>query len=184
MTDKIIIDDVDVSGCENFISNYERHHNIDGSITYYNACECGIQGVENYQLECNYNACYYKQLKCLQNQYNAVVEQNKDLQQQLKHKEKECEAFQLSENEAKEIITELQILLQAEQQKVKELSKANEEKNEFLQRLGISATGEFKRIKHYIDKLKIQNQSLQQENRQLREILNKILKEIEEIVND
>ncbi len=34
------------------------------------------------------------------------------------------------------------------------------------------------------EQLKIQNQSLRQENRQLREILNKILKEIEEIVND
>lgn len=35
----------------------------------------------------------------------------------------------------------------------KKLRKANEEKNNFLEMLGISSTGEFHRIKYYIDKL-------------------------------
>lgn len=39
------------------------------------------------------------------------------------------------------------------EQECEKLRQANDEKNEFLKKLGISATGEFHRIKHYIDKL-------------------------------
>ena len=38
-------------------------------------------------------------------------------------------------------------------QECEKLREANDEKNEFLKKLGISATGEFHRIKHYIDKM-------------------------------
>lgn len=38
-------------------------------------------------------------------------------------------------------------------QECEKLREANDEKNEFLKKLGISATGEFHRIKYYTDKL-------------------------------
>lgn len=41
---------------------------------------------------------------------------------------------------------------------------ANEEKNNFLEMLGISATGEFHRIKYYIDKLKNSTTQTQKED--------------------
>lgn len=107
MTDKIIIDGVDVSGCENFMNNYELKHNIDGSITYYNACECGVRGVENYHLECNYNDCNYKQLA---------------------RKTEECESLKAYIKE--DLAPHAQMLnqqLQAERQKVEELLSENNE---------------------------------------------------------
>lgn len=44
--------------------------------------------------------------------------------------------------------------LQAKEQECESWKKANDEKNKFLQDLGISASGEFKRIKFYIEDLK------------------------------
>ncbi len=103
MTDKIMIDGVNVSEClyrELWNAAYGKK---------YNHCKRFPNGC------CSKNKnCYYKQLK---------------------RKEKECEIFR----------------------------KANDEKNEFLQSIGISAGGERKRIKYYIDKLKELNKSLQSE---------------------
>lgn len=44
--------------------------------------------------------------------------------------------------------------LQAKEQECESWKKANDEKNKFLQDLGVSASGEFKRIKFYIEDLK------------------------------
>lgn len=58
MTDKIIIDGVDVGGCEFF----DRGEISDG-------CSLGYreEPVNNYTPNCYYNKCYYKQLKRTQN---------------------------------------------------------------------------------------------------------------------
>lgn len=66
MTDKqIIIDGIDVNGCECLIEKMDVPNNLEGG--YYNQnnpCECGVQGVESYSFFCKNNPnCYYKQLK-------------------------------------------------------------------------------------------------------------------------
>ena len=70
MTDKQIIDGVDVSGCPYYIDS-------EGGCSSHD-CEC---------IKCIHNVCFYKDYKA---------------------KEQECEALQMSENEAGEIIAELQ----------------------------------------------------------------------------
>ncbi len=96
MTDKIIIDGVDVSECYYFESKRNNDENFCRAFAL--PCDLGQKPCLN---------CFHKQLKCTQNQYNAVVEQNKSLQQELKRKEKGCE--------------ELENQLQAEQQRIEEL---------------------------------------------------------------
>ena len=66
MTDKqIIIDGVDVSGCECIIEDYQRANNFEGKYEHIkNVCELGERGAEYYNLFCKYNPnCYFKQLK-------------------------------------------------------------------------------------------------------------------------
>ncbi len=54
-----IIDGIDVSTCRNI--TFEHH---DGKVTRFNVCECGVQGVEYYNMMCSDNPdCYYKQLQ-------------------------------------------------------------------------------------------------------------------------
>lgn len=122
MTDKeIIIDDVNVAGCEFYCDEY-----------------CTLSNDRNERLpfaeKCSgYSDCLYKQLQ---------------------RKKQECE----------------------------KLREANDEKNEFLKKLGISATGEFHRIKHYIDKLHQECEELKRENKRLvGEIANSVFDEIEEL---
>lgn len=74
----------------------------------------------------------------------------------------EWEYMGLGHSGACSIITALLKQLQRKEQECEQLHKANDEKNEFLQTLGISATGEFHRIKHYIDKLKQECEELKQ----------------------
>ena len=71
MTDKYIINGVDVAGCRYFISEWD-----------FNNCGHICKGTE-----CKYKRLWYKK--------------------QLQRKEQECEALQMSENEAGEIIAEL-----------------------------------------------------------------------------
>lgn len=59
--------------------------------------------------------------------------------------------------------------LQRKGQECEKFRKANDEKNEFLQKLGISSTGEFHRIKHYIDKIIAENEELKQQKKLLYE---------------
>jgi len=73
MTDKqinheqssVIIDGVDVSGCECLIQDYQRANNIEGRYEHIkNVCELGERGAEYYNLICKDNPnCDYKQLK-------------------------------------------------------------------------------------------------------------------------
>ena len=62
---EIIIDGVDVSGCNCFIEKMDFPNNLEGG--YYNQnnlCKCGVQGVESYPFFCKDNPnCNYKQLK-------------------------------------------------------------------------------------------------------------------------
>ena len=62
MTEEIIIDGVDVSGCNCFIEKMNFPNNLEGG--YYNQknlCECGVQGVESYPFFCKDNPnCNYK----------------------------------------------------------------------------------------------------------------------------
>lgn len=90
MTDKTIINSVDVSGCEFFFRD-----NINGIFTQ-ELCACMEEhtGTNSYKTQCLDNSnCYYKQLHRTKAQYNAVVEQNKSLQGELKQKEQECEVL-------------------------------------------------------------------------------------------
>ena len=81
MTDKLIINGIDVSKCFYII----LHNPPTGQGTWGGAIHRGACKV--YSKDCKYNKdCYYKQLKRLQNQYNAVVEQNRQLQRELKPK--------------------------------------------------------------------------------------------------
>lgn len=77
------------------------------------------------------NKCYYKQLQ-------RKTQEIKHLRATLKNKN--IVAIVEEHNKLK--------------QECEEFRKANDEKNEFLQKLGISATGEFHRINHYVDNLK------------------------------
>ena len=78
MTDKqIIIDGVDVSGCECIIEDYQRANNFKGRYEHLkNICELGERGAECYNLFCKDNPnCYYKQLKQILQKINEVKEQ-------------------------------------------------------------------------------------------------------------
>ena len=58
----IVIDGVDVSGCECLIEKMNIPNNLEG--VYYNQnnpCECGVQGVDSYSFFCKDNPnCNYK----------------------------------------------------------------------------------------------------------------------------
>ena len=85
MNKEIIIDGVDVSDCNVHYLQYGTDiamcgHEVQQDDNSYIAVQC-----------CLRPNCYYKQLARLTAQYNAVVEQNKALQAELKGKEQECE---------------------------------------------------------------------------------------------
>ena len=61
--------------------------------------------------------------------------------------------------------------LARKEQECESWKKVNDEKNEFLKKLGISATGEFHRIKYYIDKQAKELEQLKSENEILKEKL-------------
>lgn len=63
----------------------------------------------------------------------------------------------------------------------KDLYKANEEKNELLQKLGISASGEVKRVKYYIDKLNSQYKAVVEQNKSLQQELQAEKYKVEEL---
>ena len=75
-----------------------------------------------------------------------------------------CKIYETTDEE---LIKSLYKQLQRKEEELEKFRKANDEKNEFLQKLGISATGEFKRISQYISQL-------EQQNKRLREVLKAI----------
>ena len=92
MTDKqIIIDGVDVSGCNCFIEKMNFPNNLEGG--YYNQnnlCECGVQGVESYPFFCRNNPnCHYKQLKRKEQKCELLKEDEKYLLNVIDHLQKQ-----------------------------------------------------------------------------------------------
>ena len=92
MTDKqIIIDGVDVSGCNCFIEKMNFPNNLEGG--YYNQnnlCECGVQGVESYPFFCRNNPkCHYKQLKRKEQECELLKEDEKYLLNVIDHLQKQ-----------------------------------------------------------------------------------------------
>lgn len=57
------------------------------------------------------------------------------------------------------------------------------EKNDLLQKLGISATGEFKRIKYYVDKIVKENDELKQYKEDSEQVLKNILDNFDKMEN-
>lgn len=57
--------EVDVAKCEQYMTDFKQPNNIEGGYyTHHNICECGTQGVENFNFFCKDNPnCYYKQLQ-------------------------------------------------------------------------------------------------------------------------
>lgn len=74
MDKEIIIDGVNVAGCLYLTENLL----------------CNRANLLDFHCVANQN-CHYKQLHRTQQQYNAVVEQNRQLQEAVKAKEQECE---------------------------------------------------------------------------------------------
>ena len=64
------------------------------------------------------------------------------------------------------------------QEELQKFKNANTQKNEFLQKLGINGTGEFKRIKIYINELEIKNKQLREELQLKDEMLMCCIKEM------
>ena len=118
MTDKqIIIDGVDVSGCD-FLAKEDDYYSYNGEYRAYKG-QCGCSDEEMCKDHPN---CFYKKaLKQLKSKEQEVqqamdnyvqldlqrVKEYNELVDLYKAKEQECEALQMSDNEAGEIIAEL-----------------------------------------------------------------------------
>ena len=96
------------------------------------------------------NYCRYYKRPCAENNYNCIWKKYLRKEQELQ--EAMDNYVQLDLQRVKEY-NELVDLYKAKEQECESWKKANYEKNEFLKKLGISATGEFHRIKYYVDKL-------------------------------
>ena len=162
--EKIIVDGVDVSGCEFFSSG----------LGY---CTIGLLADDGTHIcECEQD-CYYKQLKrkenecvnlkyeitCLNNKVQDLDDGLKIVARKLKASEQECECLNVYIESNKEQVEDAEKLVMDNDRLINELmelKKANDEKNEFLEKLGISSMGEFHRIKYYIDNLKKENNEL------------------------
>lgn len=84
----MIIDGVDVSGCEFHTTRFLGYEGQNYCKIYDCTCEEPIG-----------DDCYYKQLQRTTTQYDTVLEQNKSLQTELKTKEQECEELKERLNE-------------------------------------------------------------------------------------
>lgn len=78
MSEKVMIDGCDVSGCEHFNKDFSCPNNLEGG--YYNehnVCECAAQGVITLNLFCKDNPdCYYKQLQRAKEE-NEILKKNR-----------------------------------------------------------------------------------------------------------
>lgn len=91
MTDKeIIIDGVNVAGCD-FLAKEDFYSSYSGEYTAYKG-QCGCSDEEMCK---DHPKCFYKkalkQLQRTQQHYNQIVEQNKNLQQELQNAKEEYE---------------------------------------------------------------------------------------------
>lgn len=133
MTNKeqIMIDGCNVSECLFYQSNFEEDYDVKIKhfcSNWHNSCESA-----------NNSNCYFKQLARKTQQLETI-----------------CKALDIEygyDEETGAIVGRCNKLI--EKEKVLEKYKQSlDEKNKFLQDLGISASGEFKRIKFYIENLK------------------------------
>jgi len=152
MTDKqIIIDGVDVSGCYCYVSTSKEY-------------SCGLTCSKFHYRFCKENPnCYYKQLKRLENEYEGFAVKYTDMEIALHNKEQECEELKIYIESNEQQVKEVEMLVMDNDRLINELDQLKaslDEKNKFLEQLGISATGEFKRIKYYVDKLVKENEEL------------------------
>ena len=145
MTDKEIIeiDGINVLECE----HYQYKSLKDCEMRYPESGDCEI-GLLNYLFDGNLDMeksckdnpnCYYKQLARKKQELETI-----------------CKAFDIEygyDEETGAIVGRCNKLIEKEKV-LEEYKQSLDEKNKFLQDLGISASGEFKRIKFYIEDLK------------------------------
>lgn len=99
---EIIIDGVDVSGCEFYEEMRELPDNLNGGY-YIQHCYCGLQG-DNYCI-CNKNPdCYYKQLKRLQAENEELKEATDNLLQVQYALADSCNKYSKALEEIREIL--------------------------------------------------------------------------------
>ena len=82
---EIIVDGMDVAGCNFFIEDYQRANNIEGR---YEHCKnvCELNGDNYFYCEMNKD-CYYKQLQRLKQENEELQTVHKQLKQMIKSKE-------------------------------------------------------------------------------------------------
>lgn len=197
MTDKqIIIDGCDVSGCPNFTFNeIEPNESIcisEQSAMCINNKDCLYKKWKRKEQECEelVSKCNQLDKKCKQQSWdignlgykikNQRHEINNRLKQlnQLKAENEKLRQYKASKQASYEEMQKRWNEVELENRKLKA---SLGEKNEFLEKLGISAAGEFKRIKHQIDKLVVENKELKAKSDQLT-ILGMDLKQNNEIL--
>lgn len=105
----IIINDVDVSGCECIIEDYQRANNFKGRYEHIkNVCELGERGAEYYNLFCKDNPnCYYKQLKRKEQECEILKIDNKEQKRQLRVRANILKLTNEKNNELKQALTEI-----------------------------------------------------------------------------
>ena len=161
MTDKqIIIDGCDVSGCDRlniFPMQFGEPHEI---------CLTSLEQWGGQEKYCKDRPnCYYKQLKrkeqeCeeLKEEINSLVcSENCYKYKQAEQLKADFEQYKSSKQASYEEMQKRWNEVELENRKLKA---SLDEKNDLLQKLGISATGEFKRIKYFVDKLVAENEEL------------------------
>lgn len=98
--------------------------------------------------------CMKGNIGLINNCFNKCSDYENCEQKQLQRKKQECIDLDNECQDKFNTILKLEDVIKELTQECEEFRKANDEKNEFLQKLGISATGEFHRINHYVDNLK------------------------------
>ena len=160
MTDKqIMIDSVDVSGCEFYLPYSEK-------------CECIVDDNGNNNLFCReYRDCYYKRMYHTGQEKDIYKNENKELYKLLKAKEQECEGLRYE-------IGSLENGRDILQEQLDQLKVENEELRKNLVDKHTSRC--FRLLTHReFDKLIMETVQLRQENKKLKQTLTEI-KEIAE----
>ena len=114
----------------------------------------GTRECDAYGNECEANNCYFKQFARKTRELKTI-----------------CKAFDIEygyDEETGAIVGRCNKLIEKEKE-LEEYKQSLDEKNKFLQDLGISASGEFKRIKFYIEDLKNKYDEKEKELEELKE---------------
>ena len=172
MTDKqIIIDGIDVSGCEFYLPHSEK-------------CGCIVDDNGNNNLLCReYRDCYYKRMSHTGQEKDIYKNENKELYNQLKCKEQECEekSWEIGnlgykiKHQRKEINIRLEQLdqLKAEvKSKTEYIQEQRDIINQYSKEIEMYKKCQGKRASKREEELKA-------ENKHLNDLLNQALKELE-----